>query len=744
MMATACPAPHVVGNIRVQPITPYLVRIEQKADQGFEDRATFTVVDRTPGAVDGEIVQTNGKTILATTQYRVSVPDGAQTFEGIRVETPNGRLIHKLAAKDLGPSYLPSPSALPAFWILADNPRAVPPAWGALPPPGNDGQPHSGWDLTNNAPDLYVFFPQASGYAAFRADFVRLTGPVPMVPLFTFGLWYSRYHPYSEESALEIVDTFRRKHIPLDLFVVDTDWRVGASCGYQVNTNLFPDMRRFIRRAHDVNVRVMFNDHPEPVGDHAMDPKELRFRRDGLASLLDMGADVWWFDRNWHIGLQTPADGLDKEVWGMRLYHDVTQANRPNQRPLIMSNVDGINNGVLDAPSHPAAHRFPIWWTGDTVGEWKYLRLGVENGVDSGILSLLPYVNEDLGGHHGEVPAEFYTRFMQFGAFSPVTRIHCTTRVSRYPWQYGDRIEKTVGGYFRLRYRLLPTLYTAAHDAYRSGTPILRRCDLEWPQHPEARDNTQYLFGDDLLVAPIIEPADTNGTARRSVWIPEGEWEDVWTGVTQTGPATIDVSATLEQMPLFVRRGGIVATIPQIFFTQTAAWTNITLDAYVPASDAAHTRRLYEDDGLTTAYTNGAYGLTETTLRRSGSQVELTAGPAAGSNHFQSDRRAWTLRLHLPKGQTVGSVELNGERLDGNGFAILPPAAAPTGMPFEGAGSPPPPESGPILEMAVPAQPTASPLDLIVELKPMKEKDTHVLDPAAARSDSRAEVSAHP
>ena len=188
--------------------------------------------------------------------------------------------------------------------------------------------------------------------------------------------------------------------------------------------------------------------------------------------MLELGADLWWFDRNWHTHLQAPRRGLNKEVWGMRLYHDITRDFRPERRPLIMSNVDGINNGRLDAPSHPAAHRFPVWWTGDTCAEWNYLRLGVRNGVDSGILSLLPYVHEDLGGHHGQPDPELYVRFMQFGAFSPVARIHCTTQVHRYPWEYGAEVEQIVGDYFRLRYRLLPMLYAAAYEASPIGNAL--------------------------------------------------------------------------------------------------------------------------------------------------------------------------------------------------------------------------------------------------------------------------------
>ncbi len=690
-MTTMARAAVVAGDVRIQPLGPHLVRIEQRGPAGFEDRETFTVRARGGEAVAAAETREAGAVCVATANYRVVAPAGAKGLEGIRVESPAGEVLCVLSNAMRSKTFLPAPAALPAVWVLGDSPRAVPPARGALPPPEGEEDPRSGWDLANDAPDVYVFFPAASGYARFRADFLRLTGEIPLVPLYALGLWYSRYYPYSEQTALGVIDRFRKEEIPLDVFVADTDWRVGASCGYGINEELFPDMARFIRRAHERRVRVMLNDHPEPKGKSALDPEELRFRKDGLTSLLALGADLWWFDRNWHTHLQAPAPGLDKEVWGMRLYHDITRDFRPERRPLIMSNVDGINNGRLDAPSHPAAHRFPVWWTGDTCAEWNYLRLGVANGVDSGIRSLLPYVHEDLGGHHGQPDPELYVRFMQFGAFSPVARIHCTTKVHRYPWEYGAAVARIVGDFFRLRYRLLPMLYAAAFEAHRTGTPLMRRCDLEWPAFPEAADSTQYLLGDDLLVAPILQPARNGGPAERTVWIPEGEWQNLWTGRTQRGPATIGVECPLGELPVFVRLGGVVLSAPQRQTTGAAAWPELVVDAYAPERDGERTRRLYEDDGISTAHERGESVLTEFALRQAGveTEVRIAAGPA---------RRSAAVRVHLPKGAVVKSVRLAGAELAAGAYAVLAPAVSRAEALFAGAGSPPPAEAGPVVE----------------------------------------------
>ena len=650
IMNSSVSAAFVVGAVRVQPLGPYLVRIEVRGPKGFEERETFTVADRAGEPVAAREIRGTGETTVATAHYRVVVPESAAGFAGVRVEDAAGETTCELSGAMLDKKFLPAPAALPAVWVLGDAPRVVPPEWGALPPPPGAEDATSGWDLANDAPDVYVFFPRAAGYARFRADFLRLTGGIPLVPLYALGLWYSRYYAYGEDTALATIDRFRSAGIPLDVFVADTDWRVGASCGYAVNEALFPDMARFVRQAHARQVRVMLNDHPEPKGKSALDPEELKFRRDGLASLLEQGVDLWWFDRNWHTHLQAPAPGLEKEVWGMRLYRDVTRACGPERRPLIMSNVDGINNGRRDAPSHPAAHRFPVWWTGDTCAEWNYLRLGVSNAVESGIVSLLPYVHEDLGGHHGQPDPELYVRFMQFGALSPVARIHCTTQVHRYPWAYGADVARIVGDYFRLRYRLLPLLYSAAHEAHRSGTPLLRRGDLEWPEFPEAADASQYLLGDDLLAAPILEPARSGAEAERTVWIPPGEWQDLWSGRVHRGPATIGVRCPLREMPAFARRGGVVLSAPQRQATGVPVWPELVVDAFVPSADGEQTRTLYEDDGISTAHGRGACVLTEFTLRRNGGEVALDVVPVQSAAGLLPDLRKLSVRFHLPAG----------------------------------------------------------------------------------------------
>jgi hypothetical protein len=496
-----------IGQLRIQALSPTLVRLEVKGPHGFEDRPTFHVVERAWPGAPLQRADSGGEVVLRSGRWSVQVPAQARDLRGVRITDAQGATLYAWDGRLTSTRALPAPGERPLAWAVADTPRIIPPPWGATPaPPGGPFPDTSGWDLGNDAPDLYVFLP-GGDYAGLRSDLLRLTGPTELPPLYLFGGFHSRYYPYTDRGVLGMIREYRERELPLDVFMVDTDWRVSASFGYDENLKLFPDMGEFLDKAHQLGVRVGFNDHPKPVADMALDPAEMRFRFENLGRWLKLGVDFWWFDRNWEVSLAEPLPGLRKEVWGMQVFHDTTLKVVPDRRPLIMANVDGVDNGHLNRPSDLAAHRFPFQWTGDTLVGWGTVRAGVENAVKVGVHSLVPYLSEDLGGHEGIPSPELYLRSFQFGALSAVVRPHCSNSpyFVREPWALGPKVEAIARDYLRMRYRLLPHLYAAARRNYDTGEPLLRRLDLAYPHSPEAAASDQYLLGDGLLVAPITE-----------------------------------------------------------------------------------------------------------------------------------------------------------------------------------------------------------------------------------------------
>ena len=659
-----CQADEIIGDVRVQVLSPTLVRLELKGPQGFENRPTFHITERNwPGTAITRS-SSGGFELIETSDFIVKVPSGAQSLDDIDITDVNGITLWSMPSsgevtikcrwtengqaylfddgdrvgygsspvddryfwilesadgytqiknkatgdymnlennldhvectpaqsnwdskdwtlEDAGDGYkrllcrwpdapdyihieyqkgytehdpagtdngndtidhwlsamwelqsdtqdlfsnnrywIPNPSENTQAWAIADTPRYVPASpdesWGGgynVPP---QAIANNGWDLENDSQDVYVFLPQGDG-RQLRKDYVTLTGRTDLIPLHALGGWDSRYYPYTQQEALDKIDTYRSKNIPLDVFVVDTDWRVGASHGYGVNTTLFPDMQQFIADAHNKHTRIIFNDHPEPQAD-VLDYVEVLYRNNGLRGLFDIGLDMWWYDRNWHTAI-IPPSGLNKEVFGMYLYHWVTQDYYADRRPFIMANVDGIDNGYLNRAPDIAVHRYNMQWTGDTTCDDESLQREIRNAVYSGVYQPFAYTSTDLGGHIGTPTTEQYCRWVQYGAFSPIFRLHCTVGTTRDPWAYDDPAEDVVREYVQMRMRLLPVFYTAARDNYDTGDPILKRCDLNYPGYAEAENDYQYLLGDDILVAPVM---NSSQSAVPSSWLDDG------------------------------------------------------------------------------------------------------------------------------------------------------------------------------------------------------------------------------
>jgi alpha-glucosidase (family GH31 glycosyl hydrolase) len=488
--------------------------------------------------------------------------------------------------------------------------------------------------------DLY-FFGYGRDYQTALQDFFRLTGPSPMLPRWTLGNWWSRYHRYSADEYLALVDRFAAEGIPFSVAVLDMDWHLvdidpslGTGwTGYTWNAELFGDPAAFLAALHARGLHVTLNVHPadgvrrheaaypEVARDLGLDPGtglEIDFdisSPEFIASYLRrlhhpheaIGVDFWWLD--WQSGTSTRVPGLDP-LWMLNHVH-YRDSGRDGKRPLTFSRYAGLGS-----------HRFPVGFSGDTITTWASLDFQPYFTATAANVGFF-WWSHDVGGHLGGVKdAELATRWYQLGAFSPINRLHSTSSPfgSKEPWRFGPEAQRVMTRFLRLRHQLVPYLYSAMWGSHTDGVGVVRPMYHGYPWADQAyRVPNQYLFGPDLLVAPITTPADRRTHLGRVVaWLPEGTWYDFTTGRRYDGGRELAFHRTLRDMPVLARAGAVVplAADPE---ADAAVNPEALVLRLFPGADGGCL--LIEDDG------RGDPGLED----RQQTAIEVSWRPGAGS-----------------------------------------------------------------------------------------------------------------
>lgn len=517
------------GNVRVQILAERIVRIEEAANGKFVDQHTLIVPDRSVFGGTAVVRDEDKDTvILSTKDFVVNIPKNAAGASDVKVFDKAGNQIYSFfdSAKNGFYASLPAPAETPDAFVLCDN-GILPPDEGLTYTGSTDAE--SGWRQSDGT-DLYVLLPLGDA-EKLRSDFVALTGRTTLSNIKTLGSWWSKWTKYSAEERLAIANRYRKENIPLDMMVIDTEWKAtstngndGDGTGYDVNKELYPDMEKFLAAAEAAGLLILFNDHTHQTTLTITTPAELKWQCAGILSLMKMGLDGWWYDRNWTYSLKSPYGDVLYSTIGQVLYYDTLQkyhedtAEGETKRVLLLSNVDWIKHGHITGDPSVIGHRYGIQWTGDIYGDPLQLRREIENMVLGGVNGASPYMSSDLGGfwHNDTVSENSFIRWVQYGAFSPIFRIHSTlsAKNEQLPWSYGTDAQETITNYLNMRYNLMPYYYSLARENYDTGMPLARRLDFCYPQYAEAQDNTQYLLGKDLLVAPFWS---THGDGRDAV-----------------------------------------------------------------------------------------------------------------------------------------------------------------------------------------------------------------------------------
>lgn len=438
--------------------------------------------------------------------------------------------------------------------------------------------------ITHDAPFIDYFFMYGPSFKKIIDLYTDITGKSPLPPKWSFGLWMSRCGYQNRDEALETAQRLRKEQVPCDVLHFDPPWlasfpkKMGNQCDFEINKEAFPDFKGMITELHDMGFKACLWENPylarssvayqhnpgmypkttegkDAAPIHNADftlydftnKKTIAWHRARHQNLMNLGVDAFKTD----YGEAAPVDARYADGTNGKAMH--------NLYPLLYNScvfreTEHIHGRGLiwGRSSFAGGQRYPLYWAGDSNASFDGMAATLRGGM-SLALSGFPFWSNDIGGfipeHHDAV---LYTRWAQFGLLCSHARCHGLG--PHEPWAFGEQALEIFKTYARLRYRLMPYLYTCAFDACETGMPLLRPLVLEFQNDPGAGHvEDQFMLGPSLMVAPLFNHAD-----EREVYLPEGSWYDFYTGECLEGRRYITYAAPLERLPLFVRDNTIL------------------------------------------------------------------------------------------------------------------------------------------------------------------------------------------
>ncbi len=520
--------------------------------------------------------------------------------------------------------------------------------------------------------DLYVFVGKP---ARIFGDLARVSGHTPLFPKWAMGFTNSQWG-IDQKELLQIVDTYRAKHIPIDNFTLDFDWKAWGDDNYgefRWNPVKFPagpsgKLKRMLdakgiqltgimkprlhvdtvegryATAHDLwmpgeKASKDYFSH-KLVRDLDFDKPAARvwFGHLAMKYAFDKGIVGWWNDEADETGDNTQFMNMERSLYDA-------------QRAASTLRVWSINRDF-----YLGAQRYAYGlWSGDIATGFDSMaaqRVRMLSAINVGAMQW----GMDGGGFKGHPSNENYARWIQFGAFTPIFRVHGTFDEKRQPWVYGPIAEKAATAAIRLRYALIPYIYSYEYQRHVSGVGLVRPLLFDWPHDPRVRnDSDAWMFGKYLLVAPVVK----QGQKEKHVYLPAGEWTDWFSGKRYTGGHAIVHTVDAQDwsdIPLYIRAGAIIPMQPPMDYVGEKPLTEVTVEVFPAGSRSSFD--YYDDDGRTYAYEQGSYFLQTLSTQRHGQNVQFVTDKPRGS--FKPQLAFYLLKIH---GSDARAVRCNGKAL---------------------------------------------------------------------------------
>lgn len=523
----------------------------------------------------------------------------------------------------------------------------------------------------------WYFMAYGQDYKAALKDFTVFAGKMPLPPRFAFGYWWSRYWAYSDKELRNLVDKFHTFDIPLDVLVVDMDWHYtdegrGGWTGWTWNKSIFPDPQKFMNYLKDNDLKVTLNLHPADGFDHweesypalaqslGKDPSDkkriewINSDKEFMSNMFEKvlrpmekeGVDFWWLDWQQHV-YDTRMEKLHNTWWINYAFFTDMQRNT-DRRPLLYHRWGGLGN-----------HRYQIGFSGDATITWKSLEFQPYFTATASNV-LYGYWSHDIGGHLDQgkgIDPEMYTRWLQYGGFSPVMRTHSSKSgsLNKEPWVFEETYSEVIRQTVRQRYEMVPYIYAMARKGYDEGISLCRPLYYDYPQCQEAYDfRSQYMFGDNMMIAPVTKPG-VDGFAEMEIWLPEGSWYELHTGTLLEGGSVMKRHFAIDEYGVYIKAGSILPFYDDTVNNLNGNDEDIIVTVF-PKGDG--TFRMYEDAGNDKDYAS-SYAFTDLSSVWNGSEQVITISPREGSyKGMPSDRN---FKVKVAGSTAPASVTVNGE-----------------------------------------------------------------------------------
>lgn len=650
-------------------LTEEMIRLEYCEDGKFEDRATQCVIDRKFKVPEYQVIENEESLEIITDKIHLVYNKQKFTDYGLSVQVRgNISVYHSIwhfgeEATDLRGTARTLDEADGAielehgiisrfgYGILDDSRSLVITEDGWVEPRKED------------CIDIY-FMGYGHEYEHCLKDYYHLTGKTPLLPRYALGNWWSRFYRYNDQEYKALMTRFEKEEIPFSVSVIDMDWHLvdidpkygSGWTGYTWNKELFPDPKEFMTWLHDHGLKVTLNVHPaggvqaheekykemaeamgrdwekeEPVNFDVTDQKFLKAYFEYLHHPNEEeGVDFWWLD--WQQGGLSKIPGLDP-LWMLNHYHYLDSGRRGKRR-LTFSRYAGMGS-----------HRYPVGFSGDTIISWESLAFQPYFTANASNVGY-GWWSHDIGGHmKGYRDEELSTRWIQFGVFSPIMRLHSSNSAftGKEPWNYNAVSENIMKRYLKLRHEMIPYLYTMNYHASHDGQPLIRPMYYLEPEQPEAYEvPNEYYFGTELVVCPITEPTDkAAGTACVKAWIPEGKWYDIFSGLKYDGGRMLELYRSLEDIPVLAKEGAIIPLTDLTEYTNSVENPKELAVKIVPGKKNAFI--LMEDTGDTCEDKEENWAQTKLEWIN---ENEFIIHPANGNLDVIPKRRTWKMEFY--------------------------------------------------------------------------------------------------